>query len=331
MHAPNAQCLEELDLHRLELRYAASRLLEPQAVEQLARSIDKSGQLIPCIGVAAADGERVVLIDGYRRVAALKRLGRDTVYIERWSCDLAQGLITVLCRTQARAFAAIEEALLLRSLIEELGLSQGELARRCGRDVSWVCRRLQLLAGLPESVLGAVREGVLSTWVATRVVGPLARANAEHAERLLASVRDKPLSTREMKCWFDEYQRASHATRERLIAHPQLFITALAQKREARALERLRAGPEGECAADMRALEAISVRLRKRLPSLEEESLPAALTSALTHLRSTLEVLLNELKRYSERDRRGTVHGGAHAQSPGLLVTRDQSHAQALA
>ena len=114
MHTANAQCLE-LDLHRLELRYAATRLLEPQAIERLARSIEQSGQLIPCIGVGAANGsERVVLLDGYRRVAALKRLRRDTALVECWSCDLAQGLLTVLCRTQARAFAAIEQALLLR-------------------------------------------------------------------------------------------------------------------------------------------------------------------------------------------------------------------------
>ena len=326
----DAQCLE-LDLHRLELRYAATRLVEPQAVERLARSIDKSGQLIPCIGVVDANGERVVLIDGYRRVAALRRLGRDTAYVERWSCDLAQGLITVLCRTQARAFAAIEEALLLRGLIDDLGLTQGELARRCGHDVSWVCRRLQLLSGLPESVLGAVHEGVLSTWGATRVVGPLARANAEHAARLLANVRDKPLSTRELNCWFEQYQQASRTTRERLITHPHLFLQALDQKREARAVERLRAGPEGECAADVRALQAISERLRKRLPRLDEQSLPQALEHALAPLRRTLEVLLNELQRYGEGDRRENLHGGADAESPRLLVTRDQPHAQALA
>src|SRR5206468_6838041 len=91
MHALHSQCLE-LDLHRLELRYAAARLIEPRAVERLARSIDRHGQLMPCLGVA--DGEQVVLLDGYRRVAALKRLGRDTDFVERWSCELAQALIT---------------------------------------------------------------------------------------------------------------------------------------------------------------------------------------------------------------------------------------------
>lgn len=295
MPGVDPHCLE-VDLHRLELRYASARLVEPRAVERLARSIDKSGQLIPCIGVVAAADERLVLIDGYRRVAALRRLGRDTAFVERWACDLAQALITVLCRTQARAFAAIEEALLLRELINEEGLTQNELARRCGRDVSWVCRRLQLLSGLPESVLCAVREGALSSWAATRVVGPLARANAEHAERLLEGLRASPLSSRELNCWFGHYQRANQLTRERLITHPHLFLEALHANDERRTLERLRAGPEGACAADVRAIEMLIVRLRKRLPSLCAPALPEALASAFAHLRTTIEALLHELQ-----------------------------------
>ena len=323
-----SQCLE-VDLHRLELRYAAARVLEPRAVERLARSIEKSGQLMPCIGVA--EGERVVLLDGYRRVAALKRLGRDTVFVERLSCDLAQGLVTVLCRTQARALAAIEEALILRELIEGLGLTQNELAHRCGRDVSWVCRRLQLLIGLPENVLSAVREGTLSTWAATRVIAPLARANAEHAERLLQSARAEALTTRELNCCFEHYQRAGQLARERLITHPRLFLKALHASGEARALKRLRAGPEGECAAEVRAIEGLSVRLRKRLGRLSEEGLPEALVNALVHLRMTLEAFLPELKSYCDDDPRRDLHGGARDASARPLAARDQPGAQALA
>ena len=37
-------------------------------------------------------GERLVLIDGYRRVAALRRLGRDTARVEQWTCDLTDAL-----------------------------------------------------------------------------------------------------------------------------------------------------------------------------------------------------------------------------------------------
>src|SRR5215831_19581660 len=109
----------EVDLHVLELRFAGARLIEPQAVEKLTRSIERDGQIVPLIVVGSstsdAEGaERLVLVDGYRRVAALRRLGRDRAWIERWPCALAEALLGVLARTQGRCFAAIEEALLLR-------------------------------------------------------------------------------------------------------------------------------------------------------------------------------------------------------------------------
>ena len=183
----------EFDLHRLELRFAATRVAEPQAVQRIAASLERCGQLVPCVVVndppaAEAGAERLVLIDGYRRVAALRRLGRDTVDIECWACDLTTALIGVLMRRQDRAFAIIEQALLLRELLIGQGVSQHELARRCGHDVSWVNRRLRLLQGLPDSVLAAGCAGQLSSWPASRILVPWARANTEHAERLLQAL-----------------------------------------------------------------------------------------------------------------------------------------------
>ena len=228
----NAQCLD-LDLHRLDLRFAGARMAEPLAVERLARSIEHGGQIVPCVAVAdppvevLQGGERLVLIDGYRRIAALRRLGRDTARVECWACDLAEAVLDGLARSQSRPLAAIEEALLVRELVEGLGLSQHAIARRSGRDVSWVSRRLQLLAGLPDAILVAVIEGRLSSWAASRVVAPLARANSEHAERLVKALSDAPLATRELRLWFDHYQKAGRLARERLVNHPHLFVAAL--------------------------------------------------------------------------------------------------------
>jgi hypothetical protein len=42
----------DLDLHRLELRFAGARLVEPRAVERIARSIEQGGQIVPCVAVA---------------------------------------------------------------------------------------------------------------------------------------------------------------------------------------------------------------------------------------------------------------------------------------
>jgi ParB family transcriptional regulator, chromosome partitioning protein len=292
----------ELDLHCLELRFANSRVVEPRAVARIAHSIERCGQLVPCVVVAVsgAGGERLVLIDGYRRVAALRRLGHDTASVEQWTCDLTDALLGLLARTQNRPFASIEEALLIRELMQGLGLSQHDLARRCGRDVSWVSRRLQLLSGLPDAAVTAVRNGTLSSWAANRVVAPLARANTEHADRLLTALADAPLSTRELRCWFEHYQKAFHSARDHMVSRPRLFIDALRETGEQRAGERLRDGPEGECAADLRGIEAILARLRKRVATLRP--LPRTLIEAAPRLRTTVEALISEIQREGRHD-----------------------------
>jgi ParB family chromosome partitioning protein len=294
----------ELDLHQLDLRFAASRLVDPQAVARIAQSIERCGQIVPCIvapapGGAGAGAAPLVLIDGYRRVAALRRLGRDTASVEQWTCGLAEAVLGVLARAQDRSFASIEEALLLRELVQGQGLSQHELARRCGRDVSWVSRRLQLLSGLPDAALAAVRNGKLSAWAANRVVVPLARANAAHADSMLAALAAAPLSTRELQCWFAHYQQAAQTVRDRMVGDPRLFLDALRANDERRAGKRLRDGPEGECIVDLRCLEAVIARLTDRAAALQ--SVPPALIAAVPRLWSAIDVLTIAIDR-----------GGAH-------------------
>ena len=112
----------ELDLHRLELRFAATRISDALAVQRLANSIEANGQLVECVAAGEPADVRPVLIDGYRRVAALRRLGRDTASVQCWSCPVGEALAQVLARAGSRAFMPIEEALLLRELIDAHGL-----------------------------------------------------------------------------------------------------------------------------------------------------------------------------------------------------------------
>jgi hypothetical protein len=55
----------------------------------------------------------------------------------------------------------------------------------------------------------------------------LARANADHAKRFLAALAAAALTTREQSSWFEHYQKASRAVRERMVEDPRLFLDAL--------------------------------------------------------------------------------------------------------
>ncbi len=287
---------KQVDLHRLELRFEATRIVDTAAVQRLADSIQEHGQLVACIAADDQDRGALVLIDGYRRLSALKRLGADTALVQCWHCPVGPALAQMLAHSFSRAFDPMEEALMLRELIDSMGLSQREAARQCARDVSWVQRRLVLLGALPQDLVQAVRNSLVSSWAGSRILAPLARANSEHASQLLVSMGSDPLSTRELQAWFCHYQGAQHKQRQRMVDHPRLFIDSLNETQSERTAKDLRAGPEREVAGELGYLQALLRRVCSRLAPLNAPLEPA-LKGAVERLHATLPEVSNELKR----------------------------------
>jgi ParB family chromosome partitioning protein len=230
-------------------------------------SIEQRGQLMPVVAVPAADTEgQWVLIDGYRRREALQHLGADRIWVDVWQRSVDEALLASLARAAERAWEAIEEAALIAELASRHSLQA--IARELGRDVSWVSRRLSLIKALPEDLLEEVRKGRISLWAATRILAPLARANAEHARTLLAQLKQQPLSTRELKRLYEQYRQASKVQRQRLVEHPALFVQALDSRAQASADKRLAAGPEGAWYKDLRVVSTLLERLLGQVPAL---------------------------------------------------------------
>jgi ParB family chromosome partitioning protein len=308
----------ELELHRLELRFAATRIADVPAVQRLANSIQEYGQLVECVAAGEPEDVRLVLIDGYRRVAALSQLGRDTARAQCWSCPVGQALAQLLARSGSRAFTPIEQALLLRELIDAQGLTQRDAARQCARDVSWVQRRLMLLGALPEAVLQAVRSASVSSWAATRIFAPLARANSDHATRLLASLDAHRLSTRDLRRWFEHYRGAQRTQRERMVEHPRLFIDSLNERERDRDAQRLRDGPERELVGDLGHLRALLERVRRRLEPLNTP-VAAPIARACGRVSAALPEVASELGRLchdADRDPQQRAHPAGAGPSP---------------
>jgi ParB/RepB/Spo0J family partition protein len=295
----------EVDLHCLVPRFAHLRLARAKALEALVRSIERDGQLTPVVAVAAPE-HQWVLIDGYLRLEALRRCGHDTIQVDVWPGDVPQALIATLAQAQRRSWQSLEEAHLIDELHTTFGYSQHDIARQIGRDASWVNRRLALVAALPTDLLEAVRQEQVSTWAATRILAPLARANTDPAQRLLAAIAQQPLSTRELHTWFKHDQRANRITRARMVDNPRLFLDVLQAKDDAQQAKTLQNGPEGAWLKDLRMITHLLNRLRKQVATLFDPAQRLVdrrlLATAFNDMMAEATRLQSDLKRYNPDD-----------------------------
>jgi ParB/RepB/Spo0J family partition protein len=172
----------QLEFHQLDRRWEHLRVRDPQRQHRLLASLAASGQQTPIVVVVCPDNrERYLVIDGYKRIAALQQLGRDTVEATVWAMSEAEALVLSRSLRFSPQESALEQGWLLAEMGRRYGYSPDELARRFDRSASWVSRRLALAGWLPEAVQQQVREGKIPAQVALQYLVPVARVDAEQA------------------------------------------------------------------------------------------------------------------------------------------------------
>lgn len=213
----------ELELHQLELRYERLRKRAPGAERALVGSLAEHGQQLPIVVVG--EDARFIVIDGYKRVRALKRLSRDTVRATDWQLPEIDALLLER-RLRLRGEDALDQAWLLAELQERFGLSLEQLGQRFERSKSWVSRRLGLIQTLPAVIHDQVRAGALAAHAAMKYLLPLARANAPAAVQLAATIAPLKLTSRQVGTLYAGWQMGTQRTRELIVSHPQVYLQA---------------------------------------------------------------------------------------------------------
>jgi ParB-like chromosome segregation protein Spo0J len=225
-------------------------------------SLAEVGQQAPIVVVVGSDAvARHVVIDGYKRVRLLRRLGQDTVRATTWDLAEAEALLLERMMRAGDADNALEQGWFLRELRDRFALSGEELGRRFGRTPSWVSRRLALVAELPESVQRHVRAGAIGAHAAMRYLVPLVRANRADGERIADAVAPLRLTTRQMAIVHTAWMSANIKTRELILKDPALVIRAHEERRRAR--ERPETAAH-RMLADLGALGSIAGRVYQR-------------------------------------------------------------------
>ena len=255
----------QLEFHQLDRRWEHLRVRHPARQRRLLTSLAEAGQQTPIVVVAAeGQADRYVVIDGYKRIAALEQLGRDTVDAVVWPMGEAAAVLLDRSLRLSEHETALEVGWLLAELEQRFGYGLDELARRFDRSVSWVSRRLALVEVLPEAIQQQVREGKVPAQVAMKFLVPVARQNLEDCQRMAAIFAQHHCDTREAGQLYGAWRKGSPAIRKRILDDPELFFKTQRQAQE-KAPAGVPSGPGAELLRDLGMVMAIVSRAQRRL------------------------------------------------------------------
>ncbi len=301
----------QLEFHQLDRRWEHLRVRHPARQRRLLASLADSGQQNPIVVVPVDNQpDRYLVIDGYKRIAALQQLGRDTVEAVIWAMTEAEALILERSSRWSKRESALEEGWLLADLQQRFGYGLEELARQFDRSVSWVSRRLALVELLPQSVQQQVRTGEISSQVAVKYLLPVARSSLQDCRQMAAAFAGGKFSTRQAGQLYTAWRQASPQIRQRILEQPQLFLKAQGEAKLQPADHSIQ-----QVLEDLEMIAALARRANQRLKraTAELQRMDQAQSERMRH---QLDRALEELSRLAMKIPREETSGKEpHAES----------------
>ncbi|CAM2826669.1 ParB/RepB/Spo0J family partition protein [Erysipelothrix tonsillarum] len=172
--------------------YQPRRHFDEDKLQELSQSISTHGLFTPILVRETNKGYE--LVAGERRLRATKRAKIDEIAAIVVDFDDSQMMeIAIIENVQREDLNVIEEAMGYSSLIDRLGLTQEEVAKRVSKSRSHITNLLRLLR-LPKSVQEMVSENKLTMGH----VRPLVTIeDPKEIERIAEEIYNKKLSVRE--------------------------------------------------------------------------------------------------------------------------------------
>jgi len=322
----------QLEFHQLDRRFEHLRVRDPGRQRRLLASLADAGQQTPIVVVAAAgQPDRYLVIDGYKRIAALQQLGRDTVEAVVWPMSEAEALVLDRSLRLSEHETALEQGWLLSELEQRFGYGLEELARRFDRSISWVSRRLALVELLPEAIQQQVREGKIAAHLAMKYLVPVARISLDDCERMAAAFVRHRFNTRQAGQLYAAWRDGSPAIRKRILDQPELFLKA-----QRHVEPHSTTAPVAELWRDLEMVAAIMNRTDKRLAG----AAPEMDRSQRDQARRRLDRIQRQLHRMAGRIQleepvqhveQNATNNDSGTERPGSEEARDRADVEGLA
>ncbi|MDP7068390.1 MAG: ParB/RepB/Spo0J family partition protein [Acidimicrobiales bacterium] len=196
--------LEEIGVNQLQPRKA----FDDDALKVLADSIERFGVLQPVVVRSSSGAKPFELVAGERRWRASQLAGKSTIPAVIRNSDPESSLVEALVENLHREdLNPLEEAAAFQHLVEDFGVTHGELGERLGKARTTISNSLRLLE-LPTEIQLALVSGELTAGHARAL---LACDSESLRTGLLHKIVRENLSVREA----EEIARGSSSTPKR--------------------------------------------------------------------------------------------------------------------
>lgn len=151
----NGERVFELDIDLLQPNPLQPRgLITPESLAELAESVREHGILEPLVVAKTPAGYQIIAGERRWRAAKLAGLTRVPVVIKETS---PQGMLemAIVENVQRQDLNPLERAQAYRRLMEEFGLTNGDIAQRVGKSPAYISNTIRLLS-MPDALKDAL-------------------------------------------------------------------------------------------------------------------------------------------------------------------------------
>ncbi len=170
------------------------RTMNEASIAELAASLKSNGVIQPIVVRKVGDGYQLIAGERRWRAAKLAGLTEIPAYVKDVDA-FTQAQMALVENIQREDLNPIERAQGYRTLMDQLGLTQAEMASRLGEERSTIANHVRLL-DLAEPVRTAIREGSLSLGHAKLLAGV---PDILEQQRLAELVQSQGLSVRNLE------------------------------------------------------------------------------------------------------------------------------------
>ncbi|MDD7762244.1 MAG: ParB/RepB/Spo0J family partition protein [Firmicutes bacterium] len=216
--------VKRTEVHELELNKIipnpeqVRKDFDEEAIDELAKSIENHGLLEPIL--VTPRGDKFLIVAGERRFRAYQKLKKKSIpaLVKEFLAEDIKKL-SLIENIQRKDLNPIEEAMSYKELMDELELTQEELAHEIGKSRSHIANSLRLLK-LDKSVCEMVRRGDISFGHAKIL------SSATYADQIkyANSILSQKLSVRDFEELFKEDKKSSSKKKNNKNTNKNMFI-----------------------------------------------------------------------------------------------------------